>query len=255
MMDRRLYILFLLPLLTALIAFFLTGELLFTALGFVVGYLLVQALRFMLLPPHVHQAVRAYQRGDLEQALALSNRAIEERPERWEPYYLRALIYFAHSELEPAEADARRAVELKPDSDLNHLTLGQILYSQARFEEAEAAFEHAVRLRRGEGMNQFQLAAARYQQDECAQAIPRLRQAIDLGIDNPQLRLLAHYYLARCLEREGQPEEAEAAYSEMQEHAEALGRLKADVERAPHYPALTRLQREVAAIEKRVRPV
>ena len=252
-MDRRWNILFVLPLLTALIAFFLTGELLFTGLGFVTGYLLVQGLRFMLLPPGVHQAVRAYQRGDLEQALALSNHAIEQRPERWEPYYLRALVHFAHSKLETAEADARRAVELKPDSDLNHLTLGQILYSQARFDEAEAAFEQAVRLRRGEGMNQYQLAAALYQQDECSLAIPRLRQAIDLGIDNPQLRLLAHYYLARCLELEERREEAEAAYEQMQEHTQALERLKEDVERAPQYPALPRLQKEVAAIEKRVR--
>lgn len=252
-MDRRWNLLFIIPLLTALVAFFLTDEILYTGLGFVVGYLVMEGARHLLLPPNLHKAVQRFQAGELEESLELANQAIAARPQRWESYYLRALIYFALSNLEEAEMDARKAIDLKPDNDTSHVTLGQILYSQAKFEQAEEAFAEAVRLRGKEGLNQYHLAATHYRLDRCEQAAPRLELATRLGIDNEQLTVLAFYYLGRCNERLDQPEEAAAAYAELDERRDAFESLKRDLGQAPAYPALDLMRQDVAAIEHRLR--
>ncbi|HZD09908.1 MAG TPA: tetratricopeptide repeat protein [Candidatus Binatia bacterium] len=254
-MDRRWNILFIIPLLTALAAFFLTDQLVFTGVGFVVGYLILLGLRSYLLPPHVRKAISLFETGSLEAALAEANAAIAARPEGWEPYYMRALIHFSLSQLGAAEADARRAIELNPESDVNHVTLGQTLFAQARLDEAEEAFREAVRLRGREGLNQYHLGATLFRLDACEEAVPRLELATRLGIPNPQLTLLAYYYLGRCLDHEGEEEAASAAYGEMNKHREALEALKHDAYSVADYPALSLLQNDIAAIEKRLRPI
>lgn len=251
-MDRRWNALFIIPLLAALVAFLLTDEILYTGLGFLLGYLVMEGARYLLLPPNLHKAVRRFQAGELEQALELANRAVAAKPDRWESYYLRALIYFALSDLEGAEANAHQAVTLKPDNDTNYITLGQILYSRAQFAEAEEAFAEAVRLRGKEGLNQYHLGATLYRLEQCDQAAPRLELATRLGIDNKQLELLAYYYLGRCRERLDQPEEAAAAYAELSAHRDAFESLKSDLSQAPAYPALPTLRQDLAAIQQRL---
>lgn len=252
-MDRRWNLLFAVPLLAALVAFLLTNQLLFTALGFVVGYLIMEGLRFLLLPPHLHNAVRLYRRGALEDALPLVEQSIAARPERWESHYLRALILFGMSRLEAAEESARQATQLNADSDINHLTLGQILYAQGRFEEAEEAFADAVRAKGREGVNQYHLASAHYRLQRYEDAAPRLELATRLGLENPQIELLAHYYLGRSLQELGDEEAANAAYEEMQKHAEALEALQEDVQNVPDYPERALLQQDISAISSRLR--
>jgi tetratricopeptide (TPR) repeat protein len=252
-MDRRWNLLFAIPLLAALVVFLLTEQLAFTALAFVGGYVLMEGLRFLVLPPHLHRAVQNYRRGDLEEALALTEMSIEKRPDRWESHYLRSLIYFAMSRLDLAEQSIREAIRLNEDSDTSYNMLGQILYSQNQLEEAEQNFAKAVELRAREGLNHYHLGATQYRLERYADAAPRLELATRLGIDNPQLNLLAHYYLARSHEQLGQQEEAESAYDKMQENREAFEALKQDVASVPDYPALPQLKQEVAAINSRLR--
>ena len=252
-MDRRWNFLFIIPLLAALIAFLLTGQIIYTGLGFALGYLAMYGMRHLLLPPYLHKAVQRFQAGDLEAALDLADQAVAARPERWESYYLRALIYFALSDLAAGEQNARRAVELNPEKDTSHAILGQILYSQARFADARAAFADAVRLRAKEGLNPYYLGATLHQLGECEEAAPRLELATRLGIDNEQLTLLAFYYLGRCRDRLEEPDAAAAAYEAMGERRDALESLKGDLAQAPPYPALAGLRQDVAAIEKRMR--
>ncbi len=252
-MDRRWNLLFAIPLLAALIVFLMTEQLAFTALAFVGGYVLMEGLRFLILPPHLHRAVQHYRRGDLEEALALTERSIEKRPERWESHYLRSLIYFAMSRLDIAEESIREAIRLNENSDSSHNMLGQILYSQNRLEEAEQQFARAVELRAREGLNHYHLGATQYRLERYADAAPRLELAVRLGIENPQLNLLAYYYLARSHEQLGEEEEAEKAYDKMQENREAFEALKQDVANVPDYPGLLQLKQEISAINSRLR--
>lgn len=247
-MNQRANLLFLIPLAAALVAFFVTRQLAYTAIAFVVGYLLVEALRFKLLPPHLHQAARRYQRGDLEGALELTEKAIAARPDRWESRYLHALILFNNADLAGAERAARKALELKSDEEAVHLVLGQILFAQGAYQEAQNAYHDALSHGGKSAINHYHAATAAYRLGQCQQAIPRLELALRLGIDNPQLTLLAKYYLADCLQREGEQEAADGYFEQLAGHADELESLRHDLHIVPDFPERRALSNDVQAI-------
>jgi tetratricopeptide (TPR) repeat protein len=251
-MDRRHNLLFILPLGLGLLAFFATRNLLYTALGFIAGYLLMEGLRFLVLPPHLHRAVRLFQGGAMEEALDLTERSLQKRPDRWETHYLRSLIFFALSRLPDAVASARRAVSINPKSDASHARLGQALAAEGHLQEARGALERAVALRPRDPGYHYHLGAVLYQLREYGPAIPHLGIAVERGLDSPQLGLLASYYLGRALEQQGGEVEAEAAYERMRKHADALSALQTDVANAPNYPGLAALRHDVASIAQRL---
>lgn len=251
-MDRRHNFLFILPLGLGLLAFFTTRNLLYTALGFVAGYFLMEGLRFLVLPPHLHRAVRLFQGGAMEEALDLTDRSLQKRPDRWETHYLRSLIFFALSRLPDAVASARRAVSINPKSDASHARLGQALAAEGHLQEARGALERAVTLRPRDPSYRYHLGAVLYQLREYGPAIPNLGIAVERGLDSPQLSLLASYYLGRALEQQGGAVEAEAAYERMRKHADALPALQTDLANAPEYPGLAALRHDVASIAQRL---
>lgn len=251
-MERRWNLLLLIPIFTSFIAFLLTGQIVYTALGFVAGYAVLLILRRRLLPPHLHQAVQKFRRGELLEALDLSRQAIVARPDRWESYYLQALIYFGLNQLNNAEVSAREAVARKPDSDSVHGVLGQVLYAQGKYDEAKEAYVTAARIRPRDAMNQYQAGAAYFRLDDFGRAIPRLELATKLGLDDTTLALLAHYYLARSFELTDQSAKAESALEAMREHREGLSDLKRGVTEAETYPDLPLLRDDVNALAIRL---
>lgn len=251
-MDRRWNYLYIIPLLLAFIVFSLTEQIIFMAAAFGVGLLIMQVLRTRLLPPHLHKAVRAFQQGDTEEAAELVDMAISARPDRWESHYLRSLIHFTQTKLPEAERDAQKAIELNPKVHTTYIALGQVYYAQTNFEQAKEAFTEAVTRMGKQASNQYHVGTAHYRLEEYDQAIPRLELATKLGLDNPQLYLLAFYYLARSLEAQGHEEDAQNAYQEMGNYANALDGLKQDTQHVAHFPALDLLRQDVKAIELRL---
>lgn len=254
-MDRRINFLYIIPLGLALITFFLTEQILLTALAVVAGMVILYALRSRLMPPHVYRAAQLYKRGEIDRAMDEVNQALASRPDSWEAYYVRALIHFARPDHTAAEADARKAIELKPDTATNHSILGQVLYWQERFDEALTSFERASELDSRDSLNHFYVGATLFQLGEFGRAIPRLELATTMKIGNPQLTMLAYYYLGVSLEAEGHIDDAQPAFMELEKLAKELPRLREDLQRAPDSPALARMKRDVRAIEKRLRSV
>lgn len=251
-MDRRWNYLYIIPLLLAFIAFSVTQQIILMAAAFGVGLLIMQLLRSRLLPPYLHKAVRQFQHGDLEEATDLVNKAITARPERWESYYLRSLISFAQTNLDQAEKDAQQAIQLNPKVHTTYIALGQVYYAQTNFQQAKEAFTQAVTRLSKQASNQYHVGTAHYRLQEYDQAIPRLELATKLGLDNPQLYLLAFYYLARSLEAQGHTEDAQIAYSEMAQYTSALEGLQQDTQHVAHFPALTLLKQDIQAIQLRL---
>lgn len=247
-MDKRWNLLFLVPLLAALVAFLVTQQLVYTAIAFVAGYVLMEGFRFLLLPPHLHRAARRYQKGDLEGAMELTKKSIAARPDRWESHYLQALIAFNSSELNGAEQSARRAVDLKPDEAAAHVVLGQVQFAQGRYDSARASFLEAIGAGGNAGIHQYHAAAAAFRSGDCDEVIPRLELALRLGIENPQLVLLAKYYLAECHRRAGEPETAGDYYGQLSEHVDELENLRRDLQMVPDYPERAALSKDVQAI-------
>lgn len=247
-MDRRWNLLFLVPLMAALIAFLATQELIYTAIAFVAGYVLMEGFRFLLLPPHLHRAARQYQKGNLEEAMALTKKSIAARPDRWESHYLQALIAFNSAQLGDAEESARHAIELKPDEAAAHVVLGQVQFAQGHYDRARKSFLEAIDVGGNAGINQYHAAAAAFRNGDCDETIPRLELALRLGIDNPQLELLAKYYLGECHRRAGDEENAADYFGQMSKHADELENLRHDLQIVPDYPERSALSKDVQAI-------
>lgn len=252
-MDRRWNLLFLVPLLAALIAFLVTQQLVYTAIAFVAGYVLMEGFRFLLLPPHLHRAARQYQRGNLEEAMALTKKSIAARPDRWESHYLRALIAFNSAQLNDAEESAQQAIQLKPDEAAAHVTLGQVQFAKGRYDGARKSFLQAIEVGGNAGIHQYHAAAAAFRNSDCDEAIPRLELALRLGIDNPQLELLAKYYLGECHRRAGDEETAAGYFEQLSKHADELENLRRDLQLVPDYPERSALSRDVQAIAAAMR--
>lgn len=247
-MRQRSNLLFAIPLLAALVTYFVTEQLVFTAIAFVVGYLLMEALRFKLLPAHLHRAARLYQRGDLDAAMALTEKAIAENPERWESHYLQALIKFNMADLRAAEESVRKAISRKEDESANHLILGQIMFAQGLYEQAKEAFDKALHHGGKAGIHQYHAAAAAYRLGHCDETIPRMELALRLGIDNPQLVLLAKYYLADCLQKNGEKDAAQGYFDQLAQHTAELESLRHDLHIVPDFPERVALSNDVQAI-------
>jgi tetratricopeptide (TPR) repeat protein len=246
--NRRTNLLLIIPVITALVAYLLTEQLLYTVAAFVAGYLLVGGLRLLLMPPHVHQAARRYQRGDLQGALELTEKAIAARPQRWEPHYLRALIMFSNSSLPSAEDSARRAIERQSDEPGAHLILGQVLFAQGEYAAARDAFAAALTHGGKEGVYQYHAGAAAYRLGDCSEAIPRLELALRLGLDNAQLKVLATFYVADCLQERGEQEEANGYFEQLAGFDDELQNLRHDLQLVADYPERTALGEDIRAI-------
>jgi len=239
-------------LLAALIVYFSSQDLILTAVAFVVGYLVMEALRFRLLPPHLHRAARLYQNGDLESALAMTEKSIAARPGRWESHYLQSLIRFNSSDLKGAEQSAKKAIELDPEQAPIHLILGQILFAQGLYDGARNAFAEALSYGGKSGIYYYHAAAAAYRLGDCEAAIPRLELALRLGVDNPQLVLLAKYYLGSCFERRGEQETADGYFEQLGQHTAELESLRHDLHIVPDFPERVALSNDVQAIAAHV---
>lgn len=143
-MDRRWNLLFVVPLILGPVAYLAVGEMWGLWVGLVIGLALIYALRPLALPPHLHQAVKEFKRGRLEEALALADQSIAKKSTRWESFHTRSIINFGLTRLKAAETDARQAIELKSSAYVNYTALAQALYAQGRFAEAEEAYLGAI---------------------------------------------------------------------------------------------------------------
>lgn len=251
-MNRLWNLLYFIPIVLASLIYLVTGQFWLAVVGILVGAGVMVLLRPVLLPPYVHRAAQLFEQGELEQALGLVNQSIETSPGRWEAYYVRSLIHFALSNLPAAAEDAGQAITLKPTVAASHAALGQVLAAQADFMAAREAYQQAAQLNSRDGLNHYNVGATDFRLQNYEKAIPRLELATKLGISNPQLNLLAHYYLARALESSGRDNEAQPIYATLQGQTEILDRLKQDLNQVSDYPALKLLKQDVAALEIRL---
>ena len=251
-MDKRLNLLYAIPLGLAFVTFLLSSDILFTAGAFLAGLGILYLIRGRFLPPHVDRAARLFRSGRLQEALVAANAAIEARPESWEGYYLRALTYYDLNQLDDAAADARRAIELKPEEATTHAILCQVYYWQNRYDEAQLSFAKAAELNKRDPMNHYWLGATLFQQGEYGRAIPRLELSAGLKMPNQQLELLTYYYLGTALEAEGHVEDAQFPFKKMAKLDKVFAALEQDVRRAPESPGLPRLRQDVTAIRRRL---
>ncbi len=218
--------------------------------GITIGLLVLQ--RAIDTPISFRFARRQFSAGNIEEALDLVTRSIQARPDFWQSYQLRALIYLTMLDFPRAERDAREAIQRNTKAHPAYNTLGQIYLAQNRFAEAEDIYDQALDLDPNLALYYYHLGLAQYRQEKYNEAADALASATQATLPLPEYDLQAYYFLARCLEATGDDGLAAQAHEEMEKFSDGLYPLKRQLENQPDYPHLSLILADVAEIKKRL---
>ncbi|MCA9868348.1 MAG: tetratricopeptide repeat protein [Anaerolineae bacterium] len=228
------------------------GEAIFAITGVSASLLLLTAQRGLSAPFSYRMALRSFNRGHLETALDLVDKAIDARPVFWESYQLRSLIYLSVMQFGQAERDALKALELRPDAHPVHNTLGQLYLAGSQYERAAEAYGKAIDLSPKQALYHFYRGLALYRLGEARDAAESLAASTRLGLPDVTYELQAYYYLGRALEQNGEIEKAEEIFADMVKFADGLEMLKADLKQQPDFPELAALRADVRDMQRRL---
>lgn len=213
---------------------------------------LLAALRFFSTPISYRVAARRFSQGDLEGALDLVGRSIDARPDFWESYQLRALIYLAMLSFGHAEKDAQAAIELNPQAHPVYNTLGLIYLAQERFAEAEDVYGTALDCAPGYALYLYHLGLSEYRQGKFQDAVESFVAATHGTLPLAEYDLQNAYYMTRALEETGNMAGAQTAAEQMAKYRYAFAPLKRQVGNLPNYPHLAQIRADLADMETRL---
>ncbi len=228
------------------------GQAVYAITGVSASLLLLAAQRALTVPFSYRMARRAFDRGQLETALDLVDKAITARPGFWESYQLRALIYLSAMQFGQAERDALKALELRPDAHPAHNTLGQLYLAGGQYERAAEAYSKAIDLAPKHALYHYHQGLALYRMGQVRDAAEALAASTRLGLPDVTYELQAYYYLGRALERNGETEKAEEVFADMVKFKDGLEQLRAELKQQPDFPELAALRADLRDMEKRL---
>lgn len=221
-------------------------------LGFGLTGLLLVIHRAVSIPISYRFAARRYQTGDLAAALALVEKSIDARPNFWESYQLKALIFLAQADFPRAERAAKEALTANPQSDAAANTLGQIYLAQAQFEAAKGAYIQAVSQNPDHALHWYHLGLCQYRLAEWAEAVDSLVGATKRAPHILEYELWQHFYLWRCLQALGREEQAAEVHTKMQKFAEGLPYLQEQLAQQPETPHLPLIRADLADLAQQI---
>lgn len=248
-------VLFALPALAGITWGMIQGNLGYTFAGLGITAVLLFLQRLLNTPISYRAAYRQWVQGNYAAALDLINRSIAARPDFWQSYQLRALIYLMTMNFQHAERDARAALARKPNAHPVFNTLGQIYLAQNRFAEAAEAYKSALALAPDYALYNYHSGLSLYRLGQYAAAADALAAATQGTLPLAEYDLQTCYFLARSLEELGEKEKAQEAAGLMARFAHALPALRRDLENQPEYPHVALLRADVAEIQARLKEV
>jgi tetratricopeptide (TPR) repeat protein len=249
---RLLALVFAVPAMVGIALSFSSGSARPLVIGVGITFLLLVVQRLLDTPVSYRVALRYFSQGRMDEALAMINKAVEARPDFWESQQLRALIHLTRLDFTRAEKDARAAIAIRPDAHPVYNTLGQVYLAREQFERAAEIYEQALDLDPDNAIYHYHLGLSLYRQGLYEEAVEPLHTAVRRTLPLPEYDLLAHYYLAVCLEKSGRPQAAQEAYDKMASFRHGLDYLKDQYDKQPDYPHLPNMKADLAAVEIRL---
>ncbi|HFE66643.1 MAG TPA: tetratricopeptide repeat protein [Chloroflexi bacterium] len=251
--TRMIAILLAVPALVGITMGMVYGRASYTIGGVSLTVLLLIIYRALSTPVSYRFAYRHFQNGNNEAALHLINRAIATRPNYWESYQLKALIYLSQMDFARAEESARDGLAVKPDAPSLHNTLGQIHLAQTNFAAARDQFLHAVEGDPDNAITWYFLGLSQYRLEDYRDSAESLTAAIKNTLRYVDFELLAHYYLWRNLQALEMDDEAAQIQEKLPEFADGLPILQAQLAEQADYPHAEMMRADLAEIENVMR--
>lgn len=221
-------------------------------IGFGITFLLLIAQRALTIPLSYRAAAQAFDRGELDQALALINKSIVSRPDFADSYQLRAMIRMVNQQYQTAEQDIRQAITLQPKSDQFYNTLGQIFWVNGRFTDMRDIYQQAITVNPDRAMHHYHLGLSHFRLAAYREAAEAFSMATRKTIPLMAYDLLTHYYLWRSSLEIGEPELAQTAHDTMQNFADGLDDLKTQLDTSSKVSHMQLLQDDVKDLEQQL---
>lgn len=221
-----------------------------TLAGIGITFLLLLLHNLFHTPISYRVALRHFRTNNIDSALDLVNKAIQARPDFWESYQLRALIYLTELDFSRAERSAKEAMSRKPNAHPIYNTLGQIYLAQAAFSQAQNSFEQALAVEPSNALYRYHLGLCQYRQQAYQEAVASFMEAIGGSIRFLEYELQAHYYLWRSLKALNEAEQAKTVHKTMQNFAPGVPLIKAQLAEQPNYPHLEFLRADWADLSE-----
>jgi len=232
------------------------------AIQFQQGWL--YGLGFLLLPvpyillwrrniPYYKPSLKQFHNKNFDQALLLSNQAVQARPKNWQVYILRASIQYELGNLSNAQSDCEQAIQLKPKETTAHTALGSVWLAQSQYQKSKAQFVEARRLKPKDPVIRWMLGRVHYRLEEYAQAAEELNAALQ-NKRSPLITtyIRAYYYLGRSLEALNQSEQAKAAFENMGIYKKDIERVQEFIANHVSFPETIADRADVENIERRL---
>ncbi|MDX1415393.1 MAG: tetratricopeptide repeat protein [Candidatus Promineifilaceae bacterium] len=249
---RLLALILAVPAITGIALSLVNGTLTAALIGVGVTAVLLIALRFFLTPISYRVAYNHFRKGRMQEALEIINKSILARPDFWESYQLRSLIYLSQMSLDHAQRDALEALELNPKAHPVYNTLGQVYLAQERFAEAEDAYNHALDLAPGYALYLYHLGLCEFRRQEFDESSQSFAAASRGTLPLIEYDLQNAYFLTRSLEELGDEPTAELARQQMLKFRDGLPLIKKQLANQPSYPHLDQMRADAADLERRL---
>ena len=218
-------------------------------MGFAV-WLGIRLLRTI--PPQAFtRAQRAYQQGQLQEALAGLDDLKEQQPDYYPALHLMTVIHRQHNDCQAAYKDAEKLIALRPDLYYGYAELGLTLLEDGQPERADEPLRRATELAPALPEGYLNLGLARLEAQDHGGAIESLSQALRLGLADPVARVMARHGLLVSFQATGNKEQAQREWQRLRRERGVLKRWRNDLATRPGSAASRRKEQALlAAVER-----
>ena len=129
------------------------------------------------------KAIKADQKGNLEEALISFKKVSELEPDHAECYYNLGYIQLKLNRLNEAEVSYKKAIELKPDYAEAYQNLGTTLYKLHSLDKSEASYKKAIELKPDYTIAYSNLGAVYFKLYRFKDAEANYKKALELNPD------------------------------------------------------------------------
>ena len=152
----------------------------------------------------------------LEEGLAATRIAVEQRPDSTNAHSNLGLALFKLNRLEEAEEQLRRVLDLNPRHRNAHQNLAETLRKQERYEEAIASYRAVLEIDPEFALAHASLGTALFELKRYEEAVEAMEKAVSLQLELPRARVaLLHLFMGRAARELGRPEAAEELFRQV----------------------------------------
>jgi protein O-mannosyl-transferase len=160
---------------------------------------------------HCSLGVAFFEKGQLDDAVAQYQKALEINPNYVAAHYNLGNALFRKGQLDEAIAHFQKALEINPKDAEAHINLGNALLQKEQFDEAVGQFQQAVEINPNDAEAHYDLGNALFQKGQLEEAVGQFQKALEISPNS----FATHYNLGVALFQKGELGEAITEFQEV----------------------------------------